>query len=55
MHWRAIFFINQNKKDTEDDKQDISFALLSGGDLDCKNSKRIKVSQQKKLLLKYAV
>ena len=30
MHWRAIFFVNQNKKDTEDDKQDLSFALVSG-------------------------
>ena len=39
MHWRAIFFINQNKKDTEDDKQDISFALVSGGILTSKRSR----------------
>ena len=30
MSWRAIFFINSNKKTTEDNKQGFSYGLKSG-------------------------
>ena len=30
MRWRAIFFINNNKKTTEDDKQGFRYQLNSG-------------------------
>ena len=57
MRWRAIFFINNNKKSTEDYKG-FSYGLKSGrsppqvNDLiqfvdDLVRSKRIKVSQSK--------